>query len=466
MLELSVDDVGAEGGVKKIIDRLDRLFRKVQNAYIAYETFESFKRSSEMSITEYINEFERLHHKIKEYDMGLPSDVLAYRLLKQAGLSESYEQVARATVSELTFEKKKLQLKKIFGDITKLPLLESVRVGPIMQVTHTQRYNAPEEIHYGQSYSNWRPHRGKSNFRGQQNDIPSYRGSKHNQAQYRGNTIHDSSTRRRTNQSFKPTNGRQLNPLGSDGYISRCMICQSVCHWANQCPHAYENQQKYGEVSITMYKTDFTKYKEEMSVLVGETWSMAVIDSGASSTVCGLNWYNCYVDSLTEENKRRIKMERSDTLFKFGDGEKIKSLRKVYIPIKIGEKDVMLQTDVVNTEIPLFLSKQAMKRGNAVIDFDSDVIVITMFGVEYLTTLTTSGHYAIPISIESNLMSKLESESTVSNVTLIASGEEDKHKIAVKLHRQFAHPKPDTLITLLRNAGSDDDELFNVIKEL
>ena len=42
-----------------------------------------------MSITEYINEFERLHHEIKEYDMGLPSGVPAYKLLKQAGLSES-----------------------------------------------------------------------------------------------------------------------------------------------------------------------------------------------------------------------------------------------------------------------------------------------------------------------------------------------------------------------------------------
>ena len=70
--------------------------------------------------------------------MGLPSGVLAYKLLKQAGLSESHEQLARATASELTSENMKLQLKKIFGDITKLPLLESVKVQPIMQVTHTQ----------------------------------------------------------------------------------------------------------------------------------------------------------------------------------------------------------------------------------------------------------------------------------------------------------------------------------------
>ena len=138
-------------------------------------------------------------------------------------------------------------------------LLESVKVELIMQATHTQQYNASEEIHYGQSYSIWRPYRGKSNFRGQQNDIHSNRDSKHNQAQCRGNTIHDSSTLCRTNQSFKPTNGRQLNPLDSDGYTGRCMICQSVYHWANQCPHAHGNQQKSGEVSITMYETDFTK---------------------------------------------------------------------------------------------------------------------------------------------------------------------------------------------------------------
>ena len=68
-------------------------------------------------------------------------------------------------------------------------------------------------------------------------------------------------------------------------------------------------QQKSGEVSITMYETDFMKYKEEMSILAGETLSVTVIDSGAPSTVCALNWYNCYVDSLTEENKRHIKME-------------------------------------------------------------------------------------------------------------------------------------------------------------
>ena len=55
-----------------------------------------------------------------------------------AGLSESHEQLARATVSELTFENMKLQLKKIFGDITKLHSLKSVKIEPIMQATHTQ----------------------------------------------------------------------------------------------------------------------------------------------------------------------------------------------------------------------------------------------------------------------------------------------------------------------------------------
>ena len=66
---------------------------KVQNAYIQYETFEAYKRPKELNMKDYINEFERSHYKIKEYDMALPDGVWAYKLLKQAGLSETHEQL-------------------------------------------------------------------------------------------------------------------------------------------------------------------------------------------------------------------------------------------------------------------------------------------------------------------------------------------------------------------------------------
>ena len=69
-----------------------------------------------MSMTEHLNEFERLKSKIESYKMSLSSDVLAYRVLKSANLSEQHEQLARATISVLNYDNMKAQLRKIFVD--------------------------------------------------------------------------------------------------------------------------------------------------------------------------------------------------------------------------------------------------------------------------------------------------------------------------------------------------------------
>ena len=46
----------------------------------------------------------------------MSTDILAYRLLKSANLSEQHQQVAQATINKLTYDTIKTQLKKIFGD--------------------------------------------------------------------------------------------------------------------------------------------------------------------------------------------------------------------------------------------------------------------------------------------------------------------------------------------------------------
>ena len=118
VLELDDSKISGEDGVKNIIAKLDTLYLKdkTQSAYEAYDSFEQFKKPSDMSVSEYINEFERLKSRTESYGTSLSSNVLAYRLLKSANLSEQHEQLARATISDLTYEQMKLQLKKIFGD--------------------------------------------------------------------------------------------------------------------------------------------------------------------------------------------------------------------------------------------------------------------------------------------------------------------------------------------------------------
>ena len=118
VLQLEISKINSDNGVKEITDHLSKIYLKdkKQAAYEAYEEFESLKRSESTSIRDFINEFERLHSKVKEHKSVLSSDILAFRLLKSANLSKSNEQLARATVAELNYEDMKKQLLRIFGD--------------------------------------------------------------------------------------------------------------------------------------------------------------------------------------------------------------------------------------------------------------------------------------------------------------------------------------------------------------
>ena len=56
-----------------------------------------------MNIGDYLNEFEHLNMKLKEYKIDLAKPVLAYHLLKNANISQGKEQLARATLTEITY---------------------------------------------------------------------------------------------------------------------------------------------------------------------------------------------------------------------------------------------------------------------------------------------------------------------------------------------------------------------------
>ena len=97
-----------------------------------------------MTINNNIIEFERLCHKIKKYDMGLPDDVLAYKFSNNANISEHNKQLVRATLSELKYKAMKEQLKKVFCDPRSLTGSikeeQNIKVKPISNT---------EDLYYG-----------------------------------------------------------------------------------------------------------------------------------------------------------------------------------------------------------------------------------------------------------------------------------------------------------------------------
>ena len=132
-------------------------------------------------------------------------------------------------------------------------------------------------------------------------------------------------------------------------------------------------------------------YKDSKFFLT-ETLSCGVLDSGCTKTE---SWLQCYVESLADSERSKIKTLPTDASFKFGSGESFPSLKKVVLPAQIGYTIVKLETEVVEANIPLLLSKISMKAAKTVLNFGKDTV--TMFGYEQPLLFTSSGHYSIPI---------------------------------------------------------------------
>ena len=116
--DVKVKDLNSDDGVDILLCKLNSLFAKDINqaAFIAYDKFEMFKRTANMNIVDFVNEFERLYNNIKKSDMELPTGVLAYRLLKIVDISEDKQQLPRAAMSSFTYDDMKKQLKVIYDN--------------------------------------------------------------------------------------------------------------------------------------------------------------------------------------------------------------------------------------------------------------------------------------------------------------------------------------------------------------
>ena len=156
---------------------------------------------------------------------------------------------------------------------------------------------------------------------------------------------------------------------------------------------------------------------------------------------------------------RKMKQTVGKKMFKFGGGEIMRSKGEYCLPAVVAGKDVMIRTDVVGSDIPLLLSRSAMKTAGVKMDMENDTANI--FGKDIALNLTTSGHYCIPI----DRMEEIPVEEVFS-VKCEEMDSKDRYKTLVKLHRQFAHPPPKKLKSLLQNSGLWRNEYVDLLEEI
>ena len=150
------------------------------------------------------------------------------------------------------------------------------------------------------------------------------------------------------------------------------------------------------ELNYKNMKKQLKAIHDSNSWFVGKTFNHAVLDTGCTKTACGESWLNNYIDTLSTDDKQKVVRSKSDTRFKFGDGNTVQAIKEVKILAEIGNKEVDIHTDVINNELPSLLSKDAMKRADTTIGFTKDKINI--LGQETDMKFTSGGHYLIPIS--------------------------------------------------------------------
>ena len=189
-----------------------------------------------------------------------------------------------------------------------------------------------------------------------------------------------------------------------------------------------------------------------MKVFVSESLSSAILDSGATATVSGKVWMECYLDSLSEDDRSKVVYAESANSFKFGSGDFFKSIYKVKVPALIGSHSILIESDVVDTDIPMLLSRSAMKKADTYINFKDDSV--TMLGEKQNVMITSSGHYSLPLTHHLKVLDDVNSNH--SKVTLNVKQKYDLKDMAIKLHSQFSHPKVDRLIRLVQNSGWED----------
>ncbi|XP_057310466.1 uncharacterized protein LOC130648431 [Hydractinia symbiolongicarpus] len=424
--EISIADLNKEDGIDTLIAFMDNLFKKdeLTDMYEHYTNFDRYKRKSDETIESYIIEFEKLYNKTKKFDMGLPDSVLAFKLLDGACLKHSDRQLILTGVNyeevNTMFKQMKIALKKFFGEQS-LPTNrnESIKVEP--SITKTE----PVFI-TGTHGNSVRPRNERFRY-----------GNRNNYE--------------RNNQ--RPLRKRN-NPLDKKGEPLRCHICQSVMHFARFCPHGNKTFDK--PVFQASDENDMVeKAIEDKSVLLSETLNCAVLDSACSATVTGEDLLKCYLDSLTTEQKCKIQRSPSDTVFRFGGGERLNSNGKVKIPCNMAGKECEIVTDIVECDIPLLLSKTAMKKADMKLDLVNDTAEISGTLVDLQNT--TSGHYCVPLK---------EDEVCLSNSILINESFKEKEKKVVKLHKQFGHPTAKRLASLLVDAKLYDEDCKRILDQI
>ena len=444
---INSEQVECDEGFNNVLKVLDDLFKvdAKEEEMKAYYQFEKIHRADGQTVADFINEFDSLLKKTQAHGNAMSNNLLAIKLMRAANLTKTQCDIIKASTQETDYEAIKTTMKRTFGESTGIQCKPEesisaahIKTEPIYHQTTNEdghqsgsEVETPEDIFYNKNKQ------GKYSF--------------------------NKTNKKETVPGTKYMYGR--NPTDVQGRITRCNICDSVNHWKSKCPDRDFCLNKTNYYNIVLYQSDLDD-PQNVSTLVRETLGAAVADCGAANTCTGQKWLDLYVESLSEEDKNLVTFSSSNKSYKFGIGPSEKAIAAVKFPVYLGSKKVLLEADVLKQDLPLLLSKATMKRAYAKLNTEIDEI--NMLGENIKLINTSTGHYAIPLTPNKNLINHLSETPSpcVDEKVVLLSRKPNlsASEVATKLHRQFAHPSAERLIRLLnRSEYKNNQDLKNEV---
>ena len=238
--ELELDVLNCENGMSVLFEFLDRylLEDELMNSWNKFEDFEKFERKHGQNIREYVADFDLKFRKLEKIHIKLPSEVLAFKLLRNANLSKQDRMLVLTGVNFAEKEKMYVQTKhsliKLMGDLKeeKARMGPNVRLEPGWKKLVSCSYNLKGSVEHG------------------------------------------------SNGVMK----KKLNPLGLNGQILLCKSCGSYWHFVADCPDSWENMMKRKASKGSMKSNDRSNNK-----ILGKTGLRDETQSNVSHFCNGLD---------------------------------------------------------------------------------------------------------------------------------------------------------------------------------
>ena len=442
--QLRLDELKNYDGLNVLINFLDQHLAKddLTDSLEKFEDFEDFKRLEAQSINEFVAMFDSKYRKIEKKNMTLPPEILAFKLLRKANISKEEKLLVLTGMNydnkKTLYDEAKKSLKKFKGNEISNNQA-SIKLEPAFLA-------ANEEALLAAGYS-----KTQGGYQGYQGNYSSERGKGWKRGKLGKFNLRENQRVEFATENQKKGLVKNINPTGPDGRLLTCKSCGSFRHLLPACPDSWENMKKVHAVEEE-HAVLFTGYDtNEIRRLGVDARNCAVLDSACSSTVCGSSWMDNYIQSLNQTDREKVLESQGQRVFKFGGGTCLKSKGEFRIPAVVAGKVVTIKTDVVDSDIPLLLSRTAMKKASVKMDLENDTA--TIMGKELALNLTTSGHYCIPIDKTVEVPVENVCAVNLENLTT-----QERYKTLLKLHGQFAHPPKKRLASLMKDAGIWKDD--------